>query len=533
MLIVMKRVVFLLLLFMCAVLQAAYVAPLADTVHFAGGVGDMTGSADTNAGGADETIFVGGGSDAAVFMGTNGDPLDTATGAVVSNNGGKVRLTSATDFSNTIVGVLVRCDTFSGSYDDGVYRVTATDGSDYIDLGDLTYIDAQTVNCVVGGAYDNSVAGLQAMLDDDSTDASTYNRTMYLNSNATINSVTDAIAITVAVDFDEGGGNHSTNVWKKLIGCNTSFVPFTYGNYVSLSRFGDATADVMLDVSFGVVCDNVWIENIGCIDSDAGGGPHAGDDGFRIAAGTTDGFVFKNCWTRNVIRGIMSDSSSDGVTLLHCNFSSAGFTIDLAGEGNGIINTYATTTDGSSWCAQAGQGGSCVVGCVFEGGSYGLETSSGQGTPVFVIGNTFYNQTVAAFDSKNDAQSRLINLYNIILVNTAAADFVYGDSTATYTQGNYWDEYCITNSSTALHNLYGAGSEKALSATQIGLRNAGGGDFRLTVPSKAWNFGRSIFGSSVIDGYRTVGAWQPYVSTPYSSLSGIQNIATPYRKRGD
>jgi len=73
--------------------------------------------------------------------------VDTASGASVTNNGGKVRITSAGNFTNTLIGMYVAC-TFAATYNNNIIKITArTDNT--IDL-DLDYSSDTTVNVAVG-----------------------------------------------------------------------------------------------------------------------------------------------------------------------------------------------------------------------------------------------------------------------------------------------------------------------------------------------------------------------------------------------
>ena len=88
-----------------------------------GGAGTRADASDTN-GGAFE-----GSRTWSDFQGANGAAIDTATGASISDNGsGFVRITSAGDFANSLVDVYAYCD-FAATYTDGIYNITAVDGS--------------------------------------------------------------------------------------------------------------------------------------------------------------------------------------------------------------------------------------------------------------------------------------------------------------------------------------------------------------------------------------------------------------------
>jgi hypothetical protein len=239
------------------------------------GTGTGASASDTNGGAYEGSVTW------TQAQGTNGAALDTASGATVTNNGSSfLRITSAGNFSNSLVDVYVYCD-FTATYTDGPYKITAVDASDnYIDI-DLAYSADTTANVNVGGALATIgtamaasgwlVAGDTVKISDAVTSYTTSDAGAIIN-------CTHVPATSRAIPIEIQGVNASDGVIdtanKPLMDCTA-----TVGSGVLINPF-------------------YVIENIEMTDGTGNG---------INSTGGKDSFIIKNCSVHDFVIGITGD----------------------------------------------------------------------------------------------------------------------------------------------------------------------------------------------------------------------------------
>ena len=189
----------------------AYIAPAKETVMIVGGLGDQSGAASDNGGGASLAAW-----DAfspSAFMGANGGPFTTDSLCTFTTADKQITKVSSNIGLNVKVGTLCYVNAGVGAkIDAGCYEVTAVPDADTITLGNIQDSGDDTVIVKVGGAINT----LQAALDNPCNSATTpvpgYNRYIYDNI------ATETISNTIDVDTYFGGA--STSIF--VIGYNAT-----------------------------------------------------------------------------------------------------------------------------------------------------------------------------------------------------------------------------------------------------------------------------------------------------------------------
>ena len=195
----------------------AYTPPQKDTVHFVGGLGDKSGRSNSNGGGCTKTVFDANNGDWSKFMTSTGAAvvaLNDINVTLTSNGAGKCRITKAgAGFDNVTVGTLARVWDIGTNYPDYTgerVEVIAVDtvSGNWCDVEIPYNGDEPDISFRAGGAF----ASLMNIVDDDSADATDYNRTVYTNINEN-----NEYVMEVA-----NGGNPAKNTWFSIIGCDFS-----------------------------------------------------------------------------------------------------------------------------------------------------------------------------------------------------------------------------------------------------------------------------------------------------------------------
>ncbi len=367
----------------------AYDSPSDHIVVIVGGLGNQNLRDTTHGGGARQAEWdAGSPSD---FIGTNGQSKDISIGAVVSDNGSSdVRLTNAGDFTNTNVGVLVACNNFSALYDNGVYVVTATDGSDYIDLGDLSYQapgnGEPTVNCIVGGAWDNLQDALDHAVIDRGFGGSS--RTILTNSDETI-------ASTINVDAHSG----SADSHIVIRGVNSSLVEDGTRPVITTNA---SLANGLVQF-FNAVDYTEWHN----IDFNANGANKADYCVFNPGAESTSNYhVFVNCIFRNAVDVGAVLHFSGRWYFISCEFCDSGYGILL--DGSISVMLGCSVHDNTSHGIQVSQQYMTLAyNLIYGNGDNGVMSDSASDY-LKLIHNTSYGNTGDGFQIDDEADMSLV-----------------------------------------------------------------------------------------------------------------------------
>jgi hypothetical protein len=157
----------------------------ADTVAFIWAEGGS--SSNSNGAGATQAAWEAG--SPSDFIGAAGAPIDTASGAAVTESGGgNALITSVGDFANTVTGTIAFI-TFAATHATGYYIVGSVT-NDTIEISGLSHSspgDDTTADVIVGGSALNASA-INGDIGDASTSVggSARNRTMFIKGDETL-----------------------------------------------------------------------------------------------------------------------------------------------------------------------------------------------------------------------------------------------------------------------------------------------------------------------------------------------------------
>lgn len=453
-----------------------YNPPNKDTVHFVGGVGTKADRNQNNGGGCTKTAWDGSGS-LSEFMGTNGGPKTSAVNATYTNS---TKTVTATGIGNGVtVGTLAYVS--GTNITSGVYEVTVVTDNDNVVLNDIDATGDNTDTTInVGGALDT----LQNAVDNNSTKAGNYNRTVYTNLDETL---------TAAVDFDAGSGSSVSNTWKRVIGFNTAPGDMDEGGtycqgpldaYQNGINPGSSVSydanNQAIDV-FVVSIDNIEFRNLYLHNTDALAGNQA-----VSFSGTPENTVFRNCKFADVFRALVG-SGIVGVTVLDCYFhndlAQQAFYFSASSDGGMVLGCvfYKTTAKAHIYWDGVGM---TFQKNLFVGGVRGINLL---GRALF-SNNTFYNQTtecirVAALDATLVEFNNIFGLeaaddYAVYIVNNSGS-VIYSDYSWAYCPaGGFTVDpwYDATNNK----DIKGANSTKDVDPQFV---DAANGDFRSLEPA--------------------------------------------------
>jgi len=454
----------LLCLMFCA-LAWGYTAPACNTIHFVGGVGDKSGKSDDNAGGCTRTAWESSG-DPCDFMASDGGPVVHEVECLIANDDGDVQLDQAGEFGDVVVGTLVNFDPCHADDDslDGIYEITdATLNTITIDLSYVSITSSAYADVIVGGAY----ATMQAAADDDSTNATNYDRDILTNLDEALG------AGDAALDFDMGLGT-GTNV-KRIIGCDSDFAELanylyvTYQKDMSADTSGGSACVINISKSASVSIEFRHIEAENTDTGTPGGGENAWGD-----SGSFYGLTcLYQCKSTGGYHGFVL-ATNRGVVLVDCVSVEAYYFAAYIGSFHSIIGGYYATRD-TSPAAQAvgiyGGSGNNIIGAVANGKRYSVQLAAGYVTTIY--GCTLYSADINGIYNSGSSH---IDVYvnNIISVDDAANDKAIGSASV------WFERYNITNVSVSANTGFNPDTNSEYNeAVAAMLVNPAIGDFRI------------------------------------------------------
>lgn len=467
--------------------------PSKHTIHVVGGAGTQSDKSDQNGGGYVE----GGTATYSTFQGANGGPTSDSsawngsqTACVLSDRGdGKTRVTKAGAFSVCVVGSLANVAGEDAGFSDGIYEVIAVDGSgNYIDIDDSFVYEDTGADIKVGGAF----ATLQAALDDDSTNAAGYNRTIYTNL---------AETLAAAIDIDTGGGDVSKNTHKRVIGFNSAPGDMDYGgayyqspldaykNGIDTNKCVRYNGNGMADSTFAITEDNIGLRNLYPYNNERTSGH------FGVELGSTgtvpSNLIIRNCKFSYLFRA--ASWECDGIAIINCyshsdvinkhyDMAYLGGTTSFSYILGCVINAVFDRT------IRIASGYGIVAGNIIIGD--GVNTERGlqiEDAKVIAHNNTFYGYTIRAI-SLEHAAATLIE-FNNIFVLTAVDDYAVCALAAngTILYSDYSWAYCAAGDFTVepwYDDTNDVGFQGAHSTKDVDpqLVDPANGDFRLVNP---------------------------------------------------
>lgn len=492
----MKRLLIIVLLFLLLCSSSfglgAYVAPNEDTLHFFGTYGNGSGVDSDNAGGCTWVAWIASGKNPLAFMTANGGHIGSASSGVAYDNDTHI-LSKAGLGSGVTVGTLVKVsgETHIAA---GIYEITDVPDNDSLEVLDIVADGNEADVRVDIGGIEKGVASssLQVILDGGETNAAAHSRIIYCND------ADSTIIVTAPIDIDTGGGAYATNKWKKLIGCNTEFVPLTNGNYITLDAENADLGRGIIDINdvHNIAIENIYVKN----NHDAGNDE---DNGFYIhRTGNRYNFHFENCKVTDCYYGFYSSAAGVyNVSLIDCHVEDCYYGYYKLGHFSRVFNCFFKNIDSYSIKSYSNQIN--ISDSVFTGVSRGVGV---YGYGVNTISNcTFYNCSIAAVE-RHYTIGQVMLFNNIVWLATPAVQYAFfqrDGSTA-------FEDYNFTNCTKTEAKFSGLHSLNELTAAQIGFMDADNDDFRLKPTSYLLNRGMPTPGNGLFtnQGYTTPGAWQ-------------------------
>ena len=378
---------------------------LADSVVVVGGFGTMNDADEYNGGGAIKTVWDST-DDPTAFIGTNGGPIQSSNAATYTNS---TNTFAATGIGTDVVeGTIVYLSDDDGTaFTTGRYSVSGRT-NDTIVIADITSTgDSTTCTVNVGGAIGKSSGyGLQAVLDDDICDASTYNRYVYFNGDQGMAADTVTIDATIEVDFYSG----TTSTRLFVIGYAQDLLAEAEMTLATISVIDELVLFTAGDYSTWRGID---------FDADSNEGNNAADYCVR-ALGNLDGIsvVFENCKFHN--------ATVDGVNMRTNILALIG--CELYDNNSNGYDTEATAND------------SLVYGCsIHNNGSHGLRARNSTAS---IVNNLIYDNTGDGINNNDEgAVSNTLYLGNTIFNNDVGVEFDPA------TVGQIWINNCFVGNS--------------------------------------------------------------------------------------
>ncbi len=463
----------------------AYTAPAKDTVHFVGGLGTQADKHADNGGGATKAAWdAGSPSD---FIDTNGGPITSDTNCTYDHAGKLIQ--KAGIGTGVTVGTLAYVS--GTNITTGNYEVTSVLDSNRIICSGIDSTDNNAdTTCNVGGAFDL----LQTAIDNDSTNAVAYNRTILTN-------LAETPGATIGVDT--GGPSLGANFWKRYIGCDSSMVKRARGQYVTI----DSSASAIATIEYSQKNSYTWGIHFTAQAGQSAilyGGVAAEEQGYNT--------IFENCIMDGGDIGVedVGLHGKEGLVLVDCIVEGTAYGLDISYNivcvgcvirgGTVGVDIYITSESGTFYL------------CVFDGGTTGIRSDGDYALNVFNC--LFYNQSGKGIEV-SDSNALLVELNNIYI----PADVEDGGTgvrrpgagTGSIGYSNYsqgWDVAGNTDNKDDIWiraaNSYPGDNGGADSS--IGdplLVNAGSDDFRLQATSPCFHTGFPTIGS----GTTSIGAW--------------------------
>ena len=465
----------------------AYTAPAKDTVHFVGGLGNQLGRHGNNGGGCTKVAW-----DAGVpldFMVSDGGPIANANNCVYTHATTQIGKTGIGAISTEGTLVYVIKTAGAGNLTTGKYEITDIIDAHNIEVANIDADGDCTVTIRIGGAIDS----LQNALDNDSTDAALYTRSIYTNL---------AESVALPIDIDTGEGTPANDTWKRIIGCSSTMVPITTrGSYLVIAASGDESIFLINGI------DNVYIQSIET---------QPGIDGFGVESveSGVGGANFYNTVLRNCKitggDGSIHQNLMRGLTLVECVLSLPSSTMHFMAS-TAFFTTFinceievSASQLGINW---AGNRSLIMAGCTIKGGSYSNLQSGSSSTLVVFINCTYYNQSgdvfllnsnVIGFIGYNNVYMLGDNAAGIRALEYAAGSVIFNDYNCAYSDAGALDTTPYDNPSAQYHNL------NSIEADPL-MVNPGSDDYRLDNGSPCLNTGILPVGTG---GKTTMGTFQ-------------------------
>ena len=444
---------------------------------------------------------------AAMMTATGGPVLDEAN-STVDENGGNVRLTSVASadwFSDVKVGMVAWIE-FSAIYESGYYEIIDVEtGSpaDEITL-DLTYVDpapaAEPVasTLTIGGAFKD----LDTIGNDDLTDATSYDKTIYVVGNEDV---------AAAVDITNGGtgANKLYIIW---VDADNDFAEWPLGEYGVFSSTGGASLG---GAALLTLSGNQIVSRAGhCYNNGGGGGGSVANDFGLLISG--DRNVIINCKASACKHGF-STTGADTLFINPVSMTNNGQGIGGGGD-KVIIGGYIA--DNVVVGITSGAGSLTVIGTIITNTPKGIQGIAAAACTVLNCG--IYKITNAGVFLNNASANALI-MNNIIDVSDVRN---IGDYAIQQTAGVYTEFKNITNAHADRSGFQsGSGSVDGLAFTGTDpWTDPANGNYSINIgqtiaDTYVINQGLvSYLGPDTGDNYISLGPWQPeHIEQPPAS----------------
>lgn len=417
--------------------MAQFAGPNAEINLIVGGLGNMSGSASDNGGGATKSAWDT--HNPFDFITSNGGPIATATGCTVTEGDdyGRfpvLRITKASTFTGVVVGTIVFID-FDAIYDDGWYEILAVNDN-WLDV-DIEW-DVFDTNCdvKVGGAIDT----LQNMFDSavlTESEVGTSPRNIFVNGHK--DTGPGNITITSPIDVDAFDAAALGPIYVK--GYNATL---TAKAKVTILCSADVTQAINIDGVVYYVWEDIIIN---------AGGKDASKAEFCVkTTGISRNLIFNRCELLGAeLDGIRFGGGSADCVLIGCDIHDNGsYGIDNSVNFNIYVN--CTVHDNDKVGIELTKAANCLIGnLIYNNGKFtaspGLDIRS-TATGTLLYGNVFYGNSgsglvdgsVSTFMLNNTAVSNAVYGYDLDTNSNSSGFFgnnhAFGNTTAHYSGGD-------------------------------------------------------------------------------------------------
>ncbi len=383
---------------------------------------------------------------------------------VVNNGSGKVRVTKAGQgyFTGCCAGLIARID-FAAVYTDGRYEVIAVDGAngDWVDI-DETYSADTTCGIAVGGAFPS------IQYASDCTDASsTTPHNVYILTNKA-----ETFTAANSIDIDAGGGDLSSNTWKRIIGIDDGGVELAAGSWVTIDADGSACDCFNIDE-----IDNIEFRHIYAYNTS---GNYAG---FNITTSVANhlGFLLTECKSTDHVYGLVVQSSAIRnffvVGGVYYGSSMAFYIKSVFGGSIQRVDAYSA----GSYVFYISYYGLSVQDCIIRSNGSGVGLYLASFNPTVVTNCVFYN--VVHGINVQHLNTTLVEYNNIFVVSAKATGKAINQTAGSLAYSDYSCLWAIDGAPAASERWGGSGKPEHAIEEDPDFMDAANGNFRPRNPN--------------------------------------------------
>jgi len=383
----------------------------------------------------------------------------------VTNNGsGKLRITKEGEglFSECIAGLIALVN-FTAVYSLGRYEVIAVDGAngDWVDI-DETYSADTTCGIAVGGAFPS------IQYASDCTDASSaypHNVTILTNKDETFTSAS-------RIDIDAGGGDLSSNTWKRIIGIDDGGVELADGSWVVIDANGYATH------CFRVTdLDNICFRHIYAYNTS---GSFSGFD-FTCIADNHYGYLLEECKATNHAYAVVVEGSAiRNFFVVGGTYSASSITFWIKSVFGGSIRGVDAYSTGSH-VIYISYYGLSVQDCIIRSNGSGVGVYATSVHPSIINNCVFYNVTHGI--SVAHANTTLVEYNNVFMVAAKATGKAINRTNGGISYSDYSCLWALDGAPSASGRWGGSGKPEHAIEEDPDFIDAANGNFRPRNPN--------------------------------------------------